>query len=201
MAIFAPKPSKKNSFLIPSDSYTARCISIIDLGTQSIEWEKEIKLQRKIRFTFEIPDVMHVFNEEAGEQPAVVSKEFTLSMHEKGNLRPFINSWLGKQMSDAEAITFDIASLLGKDCFISIIHTEKDGNTYANIGSISKTPSKMVCDPPINELVEFSIEEINTPKFEKLHAFIQDKIKNSEEYKKSLKSYNDDIIDITDLPF
>jgi hypothetical protein len=46
----------------------------------------------------------------------VISKEFTLSMHEKSTLRQFLESWRGKAFTEKEALSFDVTALIGKPC-------------------------------------------------------------------------------------
>jgi len=85
---------------------------------------------------------MKVFKEENGPQPMVLSKDFTLSMHEKSTLRKFLGDWRGKAFTDEEAKSFDITKLLGAECQISVSHqvSDKDGKTYANVKSAVMPP-------------------------------------------------------------
>ena len=78
------KESKREK--VPSGTHIARCYEMIHIGTVTWEYLGEVKETDKVRLTFELPAEMRQFNEEE-MQPMVISKEYTLSMHEKANLR------------------------------------------------------------------------------------------------------------------
>jgi hypothetical protein len=180
--------------LIPSGNYVARCYSMIHIGTVDEDYIGEIKTMNKVRITWELPTELRVFSEEKGEQPMVISKEYTLSMHEKSNLRRDLESWRGKGFTDDQAKSFDITKLLGVVCMLNIIHkTTKTGNEFATISNISTMPKGLVCPEQVNPTFEFNF----TDKYDEfaLNAFptfIKDKIKSSVEYKK----LTGDIIDL-----
>ncbi len=171
--------------LIPSGSHIARCYEMIHIGTVKEMYMGEEKMINKIRISFELPNEMRVFNEEKGEQPMVTSREFTLSMHEKSNLRGLLQNWRGKAFTEQEADDFDVTTLLGVPCMLSVVHVEaKNGNTYANIGGISGVPKGIPVADQINPTVEFNYEEkFNTDFIDQLPSFIKDKIMASLEYK------------------
>ena len=169
---------------VDAGTYVARCYSMVHIGTIEQEYMGEIKEQNKVRISWELPTELKVFKEEKGEQPQSVSKEFTLSMHEKANLRKFLESWRGKGFSEEEAKKFDVTKLLGKACMISIIHkTSKQGKLYAEISSISTLPKGMDCPAQINPSFEFTFTPYDHDKFESLPDWLKDKIKASKEYR------------------
>ena len=139
MAIIASNNGGTSYEPIASGSYAARCYSMIHIGTIEENIMGTNKKLNKVRITWELPTELKVFKEENGEQPQVISKEFTLSLHEKATLRNFLKNWRGKDFTDDEAKAFDIEKLVGAPCMINITHKlSKDGNkTYAEIGSIS----------------------------------------------------------------
>lgn len=169
---------------IPAGNYVARCYSMIHIGTVTENVMGTEKQLNKVRLTFELPTETKVFKEENGEQPHVISKEFTLSMHEKATLRKMLESWRGKGFSEQEAKGFDITVLCGKPCMLNIIHKpSKDGSKiYAEISSISSMPKGLQCPPQVNADFILSYDNFNTEAFEKLPDFIKDKIKSSIEY-------------------
>lgn len=145
---------------------------------------KTTKLLNRIRIEWELPNETHVFNEEKGEQPFVVAKDFTLSLHEKSSLRPFLNSWRGKTLTDEECNAFDVAVLLGKPCMLNVIHKEsKNGKTSAQVASIAALPKGIACPPAINEPFEFGYDPFDQVKFDSMPDWLKDKIKTSNEYK------------------
>ena len=71
--------------IVPSGTHIARCYSMIHIGTVEWEYNGEQKFSNKVRLTFELPNEMREFSGE--QKPMVISKEYTLTMHEKSNLR------------------------------------------------------------------------------------------------------------------
>jgi hypothetical protein len=185
MAILATASSGVKRQIIPSDTYLARCYSMIHIGTYQDEYMGEPKIVNKVRFTWELPTELRVFNEASGEQPFVIDKEYTLSMHEKSNLRQDLENWRGLQFTDEEARSFDVTNLLGKYCFLGIIHTtSKKGSEYAKIGTVSKLPKGTTSPPPINPEFIFDYDaNFDTEVIASFPDFIKDKIMISNEYK------------------
>jgi len=185
MAITARTQSNSKKFeIIPAGSYPARCYSMIELGTNEETYQGVSKMVNKVRITWELPTETMVFKEERGPEPRVISKEFTLSMHEKANLRGFLESWRGKSFTEKEAESFDVTNLLGVPCLLSITHkAATNGNTYANISSVSLLPKGMECPEMINERQELSFDDFNQELFDQLPDFIKEKISMSDEYK------------------
>jgi hypothetical protein len=129
---------------------------------------------------------MKVFNPEKGEQPQAISKEFTLSMHEKSSLRAFLTSWRGKGFTEDEAKAFDVTKLLGVPCMLSIVHEpgKKDpSRIYDKIASVSTVMKGVIMPPQINPSFEFTLENFDQNKFDFLPDFLKDKIRQSKEYK------------------
>ena len=171
---------------IAAGTYVARCYSMIDLGTREEEILGQKKVVHKVRITFELPTEMKVFSPEKGEQPCVISKEFTLSMNEKANLRIFLTGWRGKSFTEEEAVAFDVTKLIGVPCLLNIIHKQgrKDpSRVFDEIASATPVMKGMVCPPQINPSFEFSLAEFDQAKFDTMPAFLQEKVKGSDEYK------------------
>jgi hypothetical protein len=189
---------------VDAGTYVARCYSMVHIGTIEQEYMGEIKEMNKVRISWELPTELKVFKEEKGEQPCSVSKEFTLSLHEKANLRKFLESWRGKGFTDEEAKIFNVTNLLGKPCMISIIHkTSKNGKLYAEISAVSTLPKGMTCPAQINENFEFTFTPYTPEKFDELPDWLKDKIKTSKEYRALNEPENTDTnseIDDPSLP-
>jgi hypothetical protein len=169
---------------IAAGTYAARCYQMIHIGTAEENILGQVKKLNKVRITWELPTETKVFKEENGEQPHVISKEFTLSMNEKATLRKFLEGWRGKSFTEKEAESFDITVLLGKPCMLSIIHKQaKNGNTYAEISSVSSVPKGMNVPDQINPLKELNYDKFDWDLFETLPDFIKDKMKQTDEFK------------------
>ena len=182
MAITATNSGVKRE-LIPADTYVARCYSMIHVGTNEEEIMGETKRLNKVRLTWELPNELREFD--GVQKPLVISKEYTLSMHEKATLRKDLESWRGLGFTEEEAKSFDITKLLGIPCMLSVVHTKsKSGDMYAKIGSISKIMKGMQCPAQINPSFEFNYtDKFSDEVVETLPDFIKEKIKSSEEYK------------------
>jgi hypothetical protein len=166
--------------IAPEGAYPARCYQIIDKGTTFDEkWGNK---KRKVQFLFELPTETAVFSEDKGEQPFYVKTVFNLTMGEKASLRKFIESWIGKKLTDAQAGDFDITKLLGHPGMINIAHNGKEDRTYANIMSISPLPKGLACPPAINELLSYDTTEHNEEVFNKLPDFLKEDIRKSDEW-------------------
>lgn len=185
MAIIATSNGSTSFEPIATGNYPARCYSMVHLGTIEENILGTLKKLNKVRITWELPTELKVFKEENGEQPQVISKEFTLSLHEKATLRGFLKNWRGKDFTDEEAKSFDIEKLVGAPCMLNITHkTKKDGSgIYAEIGSVSAMPKGFVCPESINTPFVFTYEEFDENKFNSLPDFMKNKMVNSDEYK------------------
>jgi len=169
---------------IAAGTYAARCYQMIHIGTAEENILGQVKKLNKVRITWELPTETKVFKEENGEQPHVISKEFTLSMNEKATLRKFLEGWRGKAFTEKEAEAFDITVLLGKPCMLSIIHKQaKNGNIYAEISSVSSVPKGMNVPEQFNESKELNYDKFDWELFETLPDFIKDKMKQTDEFK------------------
>lgn len=197
MSIIARKTTTKDFEPIEEGSYPARIYQIIHEGTIT---GFQGQLQNKVRITFEFPTEMKVFKEENGEQPQVLSNEYTLSFHEKSQLRKVIDACDPKALKtisdDGFVEEYDIENLLGKACLVTIVHKEgKDGNTYANIGNCTVLPKGMVCPPQVNPSKSLSFDNFDKEFFESLPQFIKDKIKSSTEYQ-TMEGIKEDLDDV-----
>lgn len=181
--LLATEGESKPRQLPPAGTHIGRCFSVIDLGTQSMDYMGQSKELRKIRVTWELPDERAVFNEDKGEQPFVLSKDYTLSLYEKANLRHDLESWRGRQFTADELKGFDIFTLLGHPCLLSVIHkTTEGGKTFANVTTVSKLAKGMTCSPQVNPLIRFAVDDGRNEVFETLPKWLQEKIENCAEW-------------------
>lgn len=198
MPIFASEGESKPRQLPPPGSHPARCYSVLDLGTQSTPFGES----HKVRISWELPTEKAVFDEKKGEQPFVVSKEYTLSLYEKANLRHDLESWRGKPFTEQQLSGFDIASLLGAPCLLAVLHKTTDKNkTYANVSAISALPKGMVVPAQINPSVQYSISEGRSDTFKALPEWLQKKIEGSAEFSETGGATQSDNDDDSGIPF
>lgn len=210
MAITATNNGGAPRQLIPTGNYVARCYRMIHIGTVEEVILGEKKVLNKVRIGWELPTEMRVFSEDKGEQPLVIDKEFTLSLHEKSALRAVLKSWRGKDFTEDEAKAFDITKLLGVQCMINIIHkpSKKDpSKIYEEIAGITSMPKGLTAPEQINPTFVLSYDEWSEAKFSTLPDFIKNKMMSSMEYSAMVNPAHTEIKDVheaandDDLPF
>jgi len=185
MPINAKNESKPRE-LIPAGNYIARCYQMLQIGTVEEEYKGEKKMQEKVRISWELPTELKVFDEAKGEQPLVISKEYTLSLGEKANLRKVLASWRGADFTEEQAKSFDITKLLGVPCMLNIIHTPAKADPtklYETIAGITPMPKGVVCPPQMNFSQVLSFDSFDEKFFDSLPEFIKTRIQSSVEYK------------------
>lgn len=174
--------------LPPTGLAKARCINVIDMGTQETMFSGQKKLAHKIALTFELSETFpsKPFSEERGLEPFVLSRRFTVSTHPKSSTRPFLEGWFGRALTAEEERSFDFSTLINKAGMVNVVITpdQKDPNTkYANIQMIAPMVkgSKMV--KAINPFIDYCIGAPNQwEEWAKIHEKMQEKIMLSPEW-------------------
>lgn len=163
----------------PPGMHVARLFKLIDLGTHYHEsFERWMRLGV---FAFELPRCLLTDGPNAGK-PMSVQKRYTLSHHERANLRADLESWYGKRFSTAEldrAGGFALDKLIGRAAMLNIVHS--DDGKYANIKSINPLPDEIVCPPPVNEPLVFSIDPFDAQAFARLSEKEKEMVESSRE--------------------
>ncbi len=181
--IKAKKTADKDFEPIAEGAYPARIYQMIHIGTIA---GFQGAMQNKVRITFEFPTELKVFKEENGEQPQVLSQDYTLSFHEKATLTKVINACDPKALKvgeDGLIDEYDVENLLGKSCLVTVVHkVGKEGKVFANVGNCTVMPKGMTCPEAINEPKVLNYDNFDEEIFASLPQFIQDKIKSSSEY-------------------
>ena len=171
--------------ITPSGTHIARCVRVIDMGTQKTTWQGNEKLQAKIFVLYELPNAMNKFTDSEGNEkilPFAAVKSYTNSLYEKSALYQHLHSWLGSEFVD-DPESFDFSQIIGKPCMISVVHdTGNDGKTYASISSVSAMPEGMECPKQINPSIMFDINDFDQKVFDDMSENMQNKIKSSPEY-------------------
>lgn len=194
MAIYAENKGGGDYTPMESGVYVARCYSMIQIGSVEENINGETKIQHKVRLSFEFPLEKKEFKVGEGEKPFVLSKEYTLSFHEKATLRIHLEQWRSKKFTEEEAAKFDITKLLGIPATINVVHkvAKSNGKTYAEIGSISPLMKGTLCPEQINPTQVLSYDSFNRELFESLPEFLRKKIESSVEYKALGSEVKDD---------
>ena len=175
--------------------YTAISSMMIDIGSQKSVLDNNIR--RKFIMVWNVVEEFIEVNKE--KLPRVMSKEYTLSLNEKSNLRKDLQAWRGQAFTEEELQGFDILNVMNKPCQLQIINEEKNGKTYNNISAIMAMPKGMTVST-LDEITIFITNNAETwQNWEKIPKWIQDKIKKSEGYENSdLKKYVDDYEKMTE---
>jgi hypothetical protein len=122
--------------------FVAKCVDVIDLGekVQDYDPKKPKYLAPKCALVFRTGEK----NPETGEY-LDVSVEYTVSMGEKSNMRPFLEGWRGKAYTPAEADEgVPLDKLEGRWALIQIGHkTSKKDKPYAIIMTAMGVPKGM----------------------------------------------------------
>jgi len=185
----------------PVGVHLARCVGIIDIGTQKSEYQGKTNIRRQCVLRWELPETLM----EDG-RPFVVSKFYTTSLSEKANLRADLVNWRGREFTHEELQGFDERNLLDKVCMVSI--TKTDNGKHRVTGIMGK-PKGVEAPPRVNELAYFSLEPgaFNMTTFEGISDGLKKMIMNSPEWAEvsrgapptPVKAGGDDFED--DIPF
>tara|TARA_R100000458_G_C8272503_1_gene247362 strand:- start:2325 stop:2930 length:606 start_codon:yes stop_codon:yes gene_type:complete len=148
---------------VPSGVHKARCVKIIDLGTQRQEFSGEVSWKRQVMLIWEIPG-----QDNMNGEPMTISKFYTLSLHEKSNLGADLTSWRGRAFTETEKQGFDISNLAGVPCMLNVV---EGNNGKAKISTIMPLAKGDEMADQYNETVIFSLNEYqegNIESFNKL---------------------------------
>ena len=145
---------------VPEGVHIAVCCWLVDLGTQYSE--AYANNSRKIVVAFELPEERIEIDGE--DKPRLISRQFTLSLHEKAALRSFLEAWRGRRFTAEELNGFDLGNVLGKSCQLQLLHRDSGGKTFANIASVMPPPKGR--KPPATELKQilFSLDDCDPGK-------------------------------------
>ena len=163
--------------LAPQGVHVARACRVIDTGTRT---DSTFNKRRRMAWIFwELPKILR----DNGE-PQLIGKRYTLSHHEKSNLRADLESWYGRHFDDKaldDAGGFDLERLIGRPALINVLHSQ-DGK-FANVASVMPLPQGMDCPPAVTAEVIFGFEPYSQAVFDSLSQGMQAFIKDSEEWR------------------
>lgn len=168
----------------PIGTHVARCVKIIDIGTQKGEYQGKVTIRRQCVIGWELPDELMPDGESAGK-PFVVSKFYTASLGEKANLRKDLESWRGRSFTEAELAGFDSKNILGKPCLVTVIHTDKGKSRVASVTSV---PKGMNVPAQVNTSVYFSLDDFDPAVLESLTDGFKKMIQVSPEYQQATQA-------------
>lgn len=176
--MYLPKSEGGNFELTPAGTFVSRCYRFIDLGSHEQNFQGESKgMRRLVMIGFELPTELM-----ADGRPFSIHKRYTFSTHEKATFRKDLESWRGRKFEDSDFGPggFDVRNLIGVPCTLTIVHSEKGNDTYANIASIGKAMKGIETPAQVNPSVYFTLERdgfdaaVMDSLSDKLKEFIRD---------------------------
>lgn len=164
----------------PVGTHIARCIKVIDLGTQRGEYQGKATSKRQLILGWELPNELISEGDYAGK-PFTVSRFYTASLSEKANLRADLANWRGRDFTKDELSGFDPKNILGKPCMLSLTLNEKG---KVRVTGVMAPPKGTNVPPVAHDEIYFSLEpdEFNDEDFEAISPGIKKMIELSPEY-------------------
>lgn len=139
----------------PIGTHVARCVKIIDIGTQRGEYQGKATIRRQCIIGWELPTELMTEGELAGK-PFTVSRFYTCSLGEKANLRRDLESWRGKSFTEEELNGFEAKNILGKPCLLGLTPNAK-GKT--RVTGVMALPKGTQVPDQISQPLFFSLEK------------------------------------------
>ena len=163
---------------VEAGTHMAVCYGLVDIGHQYNEKYK--KSTHKVIVMFELLDET-ITTKDGNEINRTMSSRYTMSLSEKAALYKDLISWRGQPFTDDELKGFNLRNIVGAPCLLSVVHTERNGNTYANISGIMKMPKSMSAAvvPTLDKII-FDLDETDLSKRDELPEWIQELIKASD---------------------
>jgi len=207
MSIKFQQPEQQpNRFLAPAGTHIAKCYKMIHVGQLDYLYQGEPKKKNSLWVYFELPNEMQTFSPEKGQEPYSVNIEYNLTYYEAAKLFKHVNAWRGKTLTPQELDDFEVSSLIGESCMLTVVHNvAASGKTYANINAVTGLPKGMEAPKQFNESFLWDYNEnFSLSEFEKFPEFMQEKIKSTPEWRRTLpeaEPIGEPIGETDDLPF
>lgn len=206
MAIIASNTGGGGDFSpAPQGTHVAICNMVVDLGKQKGEYQGVANIKHKVFVRWELPHERLTWTDREGKEhegPRVISKTYTLSLHENSAMRADLVGWRGRQFTPEEEAAFDVSKLLGVPCMITVVHNRSGDKTYANVQAVSGIPKGMdrptrtECDPILYDNDNLSSWD-SLPEW--LQKKINEQVTDKPAHSGGTTGYGDDLDD--DVPF
>jgi len=177
MALMASATSSSNFQALEPGSYLARIVRVLDLGTQESELYGD---KHQVLIMFEVASERRRFQVDGEEKegPAVQSAFWTLSAHEKSNLRACYEACVGPL---AEGADFRLDALLDRPCQIQVGLTTTGKAKIASVMGLARGLKVPPADLPLLYL-EVTKDGYRAEDFEKIPPGIRAIIERSPEW-------------------
>lgn len=184
MSAFYVSSNSKDFEPCPAGAHPAWCYGLIDLGTQTEQYQGKTTSARKVVLLFEVP-----LEKDKEGNPFTVRAKVTASLSDRANLRKWLQSWRGRPFTEEELKKFELSAVVGKGCQLIVIHKPKAGepNKVSDfIDNILPFPKNTQLPPCSKAKVVFSIDDWDQKVFDSLSKSQQEKIASSPEGKAKL---------------
>lgn len=151
---------------VPVGTHIAVCYRIVDLGTQPDSGFGE---KQKVVIFWELPHERIVV--EGKERPMGMSRFYTKTLSKRGNLRKDLVAWRGREFTKEELEGFELRNILGKPCQLSVVANEQG---KSQVDAVVAVPKGMAVPPPLNPIMEYSIEEGKNAGYKLLPGWVQE---------------------------
>lgn len=181
MGLTAKEEAKRDP--VPAGTHRFVCFGVVDLGTQPpLPNSKFSKTEHKVLIQLELPDERIEFERDGVkvEGPRTISKDFTVSLHEKSALRKFLVAWRGRQFTEEELAGFNLDKLLGVCGMVNVVHNAKGYADIASVMPLPKASPKFQAEQPMHK---FDLDEhtgLDLPST--LPKFVRERIERSHEW-------------------
>lgn len=172
----------------PAGSHVARCIRIVDLGTQTSEYQGVVNHKSQVLVSWELCHELYEYEDENKQmvsKPFMVSKFYTNSLKDTANLYKDLVNWRGREFTTDELKKFDLQSILNAPCILSVVHNEKG---KAKVESVIKLTKGTDAPAAVNKPYSFWLDEFERSKFDGLSDGIKAIIEKSPEYQAMVKA-------------
>lgn len=143
----------------PTGAHVARCVWLVDLGTQQHSFNNETWASRDVKIGWELPEALMegIYTPEVKGKPFMVSVTIKQSLHPTSKMRKLLKGWRGRDFTPDEIKTFDPKKLLGLGCRVNLV--ESTNGDYVNVDSVSPLGKKDKLPKQVNQSLYFSLEE------------------------------------------
>jgi len=166
----------------PEGVFPARCIWVIDLGTQVSDGMFGHSEKHQMYLNWELVD-----ETTSSGLPLTIGSFFTVSLIPKGNLRPTLERWRGRAFTPEELKGFDVAKLINAPCQISIKHQPKaDGSGIrAQVSGVMAPVKGMVVGAAREKTILFDLDDPTAKtKLAELPDWLKSKVASTAEWQK-----------------
>lgn len=143
--------------MVPAGTHVGTCCLVAFIGWHMSPAfkDKQPEVQAQMLFTFELTD-----EKMKDGKPFLISAIHKDSLHVKANMRKMLECWRGKGFTNEELRGFEVIKLLGKSCFVAVIHKEtgEQKELKARIAAVSKVTKKTEVSPLVSPPLYYTVE-------------------------------------------